>query len=231
MKQMAINLLAVLLLYGFAYADNPDPIALIGIPEDGLDVEQTIAIEGVAGPSRDSTTVTWVLEYGEGESPTTWIQLANGNTVVGYPRTWQEPDPETSDYGLFYNWDTTQKPDGYYTVRLTVTDGANKIATDQSLYYFDNAHLYGDEDGEEEEPLSFLLEEGIDTIFQDDMLPLTTPPHGRTQAPSGPIGVPTNGTYRYFTPWHLYGSRFRNSKRMESLGWNSHQDNKLLVLG
>ncbi|MHB9024624.1 MAG: hypothetical protein ACYC7E_10685 [Armatimonadota bacterium] len=208
MKRMMMSLLAFVLLCGIAWADNPDPIALIGTPEDGLDVEQTIDIEGVAGPSRDSTTVTWVLEYGEGQSPTTWTQLATGNTIVGYPRTWQNPDPENSDYGLFYSWDTTTKDDGFYTVRLTVTDGANKTATDQATYYFDNLHAYGSED---EEPGDFLLDLGDQTADEEMVTTdgLDGWQHGPTAPPNGPQGAPMYGTYTYKTPSTWYGRQMR----------------------
>jgi hypothetical protein len=93
-------------------ADNTLPEANIVYPSDGSTFEGDVSILGTA---KDQYIDRFTLEYGEGASPTTFLQIAEGFTSV--------------DLGLLSTWETTGL-DGLYTVKLTVYDKVGFSATD-----------------------------------------------------------------------------------------------------
>jgi len=132
MKRVLLSAMFFCMACLAAWADNPNPIAIIDTPEDSLSVEGSIEIKGIAGPSGGANLNDpkgWKLEYGAGDSPTTWTELTHGHSPVGLlPNT----------FAPFYTWDTTSVSDETYCVRLTVNDSEDKTATDTHKYYVSN---------------------------------------------------------------------------------------------
>jgi len=81
------------------------PTAEITFPEDGAAIRATVNITGSA--SGDDFDY-YMVEYGEGENPSTWTLLFSSR------------EPVTQ--GTLATWDTTQVSEGQYTIRLTVVD-------------------------------------------------------------------------------------------------------------
>ena len=96
------------------------PVAAITSPTNNKVVNGAVDILGTAATSKapvggkDNTFQSYVLEYGVGTSPTSWIQFGSGTRRV--------------PSGLLGTWDSTGKT-GSYTIRLTSKDWANHVAT------------------------------------------------------------------------------------------------------
>lgn len=113
-----------------AFANNPNPIALIVVPPDGGVVGNSVDVTGLACPSGGASSVSWTLEYKlVGEANWRAPALATGGNIVGYPVTWESPDSNASDFGLFMTWDTSLIPSGQYQMRVKVTDSVSKNTT------------------------------------------------------------------------------------------------------
>lgn len=170
MKQILLIVMLICMTSLVALADNTNPIAIIDSPENFSlysYIQGTVNIKGIVGFSSGANLNDpkgWVLEFGVGQSPTSWTELAHGHSSVGYPVSWRSPNSDASTFEIFNTWNTTTVTDGTYCVRLTVTDSANKTATDTHRYYVSNN--------------------------------ISAPP---PPLPTGPLGVPINGTYMYFT--------------------------------
>jgi len=81
------------------------PTAEITFPEDGAAIRATVNITGSASGDHFDY---YMVEYGEGENPSTWTLLFSSR------------EPVTQ--GTLATWDTTQVSEGQYTIRLTVVD-------------------------------------------------------------------------------------------------------------
>jgi len=93
----------------------PDVVeAKILSPSDGTHVTSPTTIAGVA---RGSVFSQYKLEYGSGQSPTTWTLIQSGTTPVA-----------GGTLGVF---DPSTVPDGIYVIRLTAYDLSNNAFTDR----------------------------------------------------------------------------------------------------
>ena len=93
--------------------DNTDPEAHVTSPASGETVSGTIDIEGTAW---DTHFKEYTLEYGQGTSPATWIEIITSTVPV--------------NQGILANWDTTGLKEGVYLLRLRVRDEADNEGED-----------------------------------------------------------------------------------------------------
>jgi len=86
-------------------------------------IEGNFKIKGTVKGKLNSKFQGYVLEYGFGVYPDTWIEIAHSNN-----------QPISS---LLYTWDTTDMEEGAYTIQLRVTyDGIDYI--DRAFFFIDN---------------------------------------------------------------------------------------------
>ena len=121
--------------------------------------KDTLEIEGCAwGESLQQ----FVLEYGRGKNPDTWIEMTSSNV---------------SKNGELFSWDTTTEDEGLYTVRLTVTciDGGYideigiVINNEYNIIHVDVDNIYGPWDGTSNHPFQY-IRDGIDDQGKDDKI-------------------------------------------------------------
>jgi hypothetical protein len=94
------------------------PTAAFSSPAAGTTLFGSVTLKGTA---TSPYFTNYVLEYGAGSSPTTWI-------AIGSPHTTQV----TND--VLGAWDTSLLANGTYTVRLTVNDSRSLTATAQRTF-------------------------------------------------------------------------------------------------
>ena len=94
------------------------PTATISSPAAGTTLFGSLTLEGTA---TSPYFTNYVLEYGAGSSPTTWI-------AIGSPHTTQVTN------NVLGTWDTSLLANGTYTVRLTVNDSRGLTATAQRTF-------------------------------------------------------------------------------------------------
>ncbi len=99
----------------------PPPIADISSPTDMQIVKGEVDVIGTAF---SEIFDNYILEYGEGEDPSSWTLINTSTQAV------------TDD--LLGNWDTSSLPDGTYTVRITAKDTEGRTATDKVTVIVDN---------------------------------------------------------------------------------------------
>ena len=92
------------------------PGAKILSPADGTIVQASGAVP-LVGTAKGGTFVHYVVEVGSGASPTTFTTIVDSTTAV--------------TEGQLATFDPSTRPDGLYTVRLRVIDGAGKTWSDQ----------------------------------------------------------------------------------------------------
>jgi subtilisin family serine protease len=95
---------------------NQVPGAKILSPADGTIVQGGGAVP-LVGTAQGGTFVHYVVEVGSGASPTTFTTIVDSTTAVAE--------------GQLATFDPSTRPDGLYTVRLRVIDGAGKTWSDQ----------------------------------------------------------------------------------------------------
>ncbi len=101
--------------------DNTDPESNISSPASGDTISGTIDIVGTAW---DANFKEYILEYGEGTSPSSWVSITTSTTPVSY--------------AILATWDTASVSDGAYTFKLTVEDEAGNTKEDKVLITIDN---------------------------------------------------------------------------------------------
>ena len=92
----------------------PPPTATISAPASGT---LLAGLVGVRGTASGVGFQQYVLDYGAGAAPSSWLPIGSAQTV-----------PPTE--GLLGAWDTSQLADGLYTIRLAVT-GSSGTSTSQ----------------------------------------------------------------------------------------------------
>ena len=88
------------------------PFATISSPLDGSVVEGSLFVSGIAV---SGSLLDWVLQFGGGLQPTSWVDIERSTTPVGV--------------GPLTVWDTSELENGLYTLRLTVRDRTLGSAT------------------------------------------------------------------------------------------------------
>ncbi len=92
--------------------DSTEPTTVITSPTSNSFLNGVVAVKGTAS---DSRMESWTLEYGEGESPSSWTQINTGTASI-------------SD-GILGWWDTsTLSNNSIYTLRLSATDKAGNTS-------------------------------------------------------------------------------------------------------
>jgi PKD repeat protein len=116
--------------------DLPVPVANISAPKGGSTIKRGVDVVGTAraGDAPGATFDHYVVEYGAGKSPSSWTQIGLTSTV-----------PVTDD--LLAVWDTTVLPDGTYTLRLTVDDGAGETSSHRHILHTDNVYITSPTEG------------------------------------------------------------------------------------
>jgi subtilase family serine protease/Tol biopolymer transport system component/fibronectin type 3 domain-containing protein len=106
--------------------DNTPPEVELLAPADGV----VLSIAGGAVPVQarlvDEHPRSWRLELGAGESPSTWLALAEDD---------QLPEPSAP----LFEWLPSGLPDGLYTLRLTAVDRADHEVADAVRVTIDNS--------------------------------------------------------------------------------------------
>ncbi|HKV77256.1 MAG TPA: choice-of-anchor D domain-containing protein [Candidatus Sulfotelmatobacter sp.] len=107
--------------YGYGRINASAALALPGVleakilsPSDGTHVSAATTIAGVA---RGSAFSQYKLEYGSGQTPTTWILIQTGSSPVGR--------------GTLAVFDPSTVPDGIYVIRLTAYDITGRSFVDR----------------------------------------------------------------------------------------------------
>jgi flagellar hook assembly protein FlgD len=98
------------------------PVAIMDTPSDNqmFRCGSTINIMGTAS---DATSFkNYTIDYGAGENPSSWANLKTSTTAT--------------TNGLLYTWNTSSLTGYTYTVRLTVTNNSNNVATETSMVRF-----------------------------------------------------------------------------------------------
>lgn len=103
--------------------DGSAPVATITAPSAGGWVSGNLPVEGTADDAYSFHE--YVLEYGEGAAPSSWIKIGSTGT-----------SPVVA--GVLGAWDTTTVTDGPYTLRLTVMDRARNTNMDTVQVSVDN---------------------------------------------------------------------------------------------
>jgi hypothetical protein len=108
----------------------PVPVANISAPKGGSTIKVTVDVVGTAreGDAPGATFDHYVVEYGSGTSPGSWTQIGVTSTT-----------PVSN--GTLTAWDTTVLPDGTYTLRLTVDDGAGETSSHRNVVKTDNLYI------------------------------------------------------------------------------------------
>lgn len=81
------------------------PAIVISDPTGAATVDQTVTIRGTA---TSGALIDYYIEVGTGLAPTSWTVIGRGTTSVVN--------------AALGNWDTTDSPNGVYTIRITVRD-------------------------------------------------------------------------------------------------------------
>jgi flagellar hook assembly protein FlgD len=98
------------------------PVAIMDPPSDNqmFRCGSTINIMGTAS---DATSFkNYTIDYGAGENPSSWANLKTSTTAT--------------TNGLLYAWNTSSLTGYTYTVRLTVTNNSNNVASETSMVRF-----------------------------------------------------------------------------------------------
>jgi hypothetical protein len=113
-----------------------EPAANISSPLGGKTVAHSVDVVGTAraGDAPGATFDHYVLEYGSGSNPGSWMQIGVTGTL-----------PVTD--GLLGVWDTTLLADGVYTLRLRVEDGVGHTSSHKHILTVDNLTLTSPEEG------------------------------------------------------------------------------------
>lgn len=93
------------------------PTAAISAPADGTVLAGAVTIRGTAAGAGFQQ---YVLEYGEGESPSVWMPIGS-------------PQGTPVEDGVLATWNTTALADGVYTIRLTVASAGGSSADTTSV--------------------------------------------------------------------------------------------------
>ena len=89
---------------------DPHPVLEFQNPQDGGTItENPFPISGVIDAKNGGFT-NWRLEYGDGNDPSDWIVLAEGNNSIGQP-------------GVIYTWDLKDVTSSQVTLRLYLMNG------------------------------------------------------------------------------------------------------------
>ena len=83
---------------------RPQPIVEINLNDGQIISSPSLEIKGTA--DADQGFKKWVLEYGQGEEPGSWIVLSESNNPV--------------KDGILHTWNLTNIPNGIVTLRLTL---------------------------------------------------------------------------------------------------------------
>ena len=102
--------------------DGTAPAASITYPDAGRPLAGTFGITGIAS---DTHLSSYVLAYGVGPAPTTWIPIASSPLSV-------------STSGPLGQWGTNGLAAGVYTLQLTATDFASNATVVTKRVYLDN---------------------------------------------------------------------------------------------
>jgi len=105
--------------------DNTSPTALIAFPTTNLVIADTVSILGTA--IDEAHFKEYKVEYGQGESPTSWAQIGSTHSSSVFGSTLE-------------SWDTTQVADGIYTLKLTVKDIVDNTSTSEVRVIVDNTY-------------------------------------------------------------------------------------------
>ncbi len=115
----------------------PAPVANVSAPLGDATVNGLVDVMGTAraGSAAGATFDHYTLAHGAGKTPATWTQIGVTATTP------------VSD-GLLGVWDTTARPDGTYSLRLQVSNGAGKLSEHRHTLTTDNLYLTSPKDGE-----------------------------------------------------------------------------------
>jgi len=105
--------------------DNTNPTASVAFPTPSLVVANTISIIGTA--IDEAHFKEFKVEYGAGESPTSWTQIGSTHSTSAFGSTLEV-------------WDTTQVADGIYTLKLTTKDIVNNASISEVKVIVDNTY-------------------------------------------------------------------------------------------
>ncbi len=100
---------------------TPPPIADISSPPDMQFVKGMVEVIGTAF---SEILEEYILEYGEGEDPSSWTLISTS--------------PQAVVDDLLGDWDTSSLPDGTYTICITTKDTEGRTATDKVTVIIDN---------------------------------------------------------------------------------------------
>jgi hypothetical protein len=117
--------------------DLSNPTASISSPASSAVLNGTVSI---AGTATDSNFSSYLLEYGSGASPSTWIQITSSNSAVSS--------------GTLGTLNTASLANGSYTIRLTVTDAAGKSTVSSVSVNVDNDSRSPSGDGSNDTPIN-----------------------------------------------------------------------------
>jgi subtilisin family serine protease len=102
-----------------------DPLEVkIQTPADGTRISGAVTLTGLA---RGAGLQSWLLEWGVGETPSTWATIASGTTPV--------------DGGTLGVFDPSARNDGRYTLRLRATDASARTYEDRLQLVVDYVSL------------------------------------------------------------------------------------------
>ena len=104
--------------------DNTPPTATITAPTQNQAFNGSTTSIAVRGTANDANIATWLLEWGDGSSPTLWSTINSGTTAV-------------IDNALGTKT-ITGLGEGVYTLKLTVTDKAGTVTTITRQIFIDH---------------------------------------------------------------------------------------------
>ncbi|MFH2138360.1 MAG: FlgD immunoglobulin-like domain containing protein [Candidatus Omnitrophota bacterium] len=98
---------------GTIIVDSTAPIALISLPGENDIVSGNVDIIGIAA---DPNMHKYYIHYGKGTAPTEWTNIKESTQTV--------------DNAVLFTWDTLNRTNGIYTLRLLVRDIVNNESMD-----------------------------------------------------------------------------------------------------
>ena len=100
---------------------NSTPIANLNSSLDDATVSGTLDISGTAN---GSTFVNYTVYYGQGIYPSSWTKIDNSSSPV--------------NDSILASWDTTILTDGFYTIRLILSDNSGFTSEDRAIFFVNN---------------------------------------------------------------------------------------------